>query len=213
MATEIGRIPQMIEELLQGNQRFVAGEFNTHLDYYQAIAAAQSPKILWIGCSDSRVSEDVITGSKPGTMFVHRNVANIVAFNDVNVASLVEYAIVHLKIPDIIICGHTRCGGIRAIEEGVSEDYIADWLLIAQGAKETTDRIAAEQGLNRDQKLELLTRENIRLQIKHLNSIAFIKRHRKKEGLPRIHGWLYAVDTGRIEVIVDGNAAQSAARS
>lgn len=196
----------MIDELLAGNRRFVETEFNTHLDHYQSIAAAQTPQVLWIGCSDSRVSEDVITGSKPGTMFVHRNVANIVAFNDVNVASLLEYAIVHLKIPDIIVCGHTKCGGIRAIEEGgVSEDYIADWLLIAQGAKEKADRVAAEQGLSRDQKLELLTRENIRLQIKHLTSIAFIKRHRRASGLPRVHGWLYAVESGKIEVIVDGH--------
>jgi carbonic anhydrase len=111
---------------------------------------------------------------------------------------------VHLKIPDIIVCGHTKCGGIRAIEEGVGEDYIADWLLIAQGAKEQADRVAAEQGLSREQKLEVLTRENIRLQIKHLTSIGFIKRHRKKDGLPRVHGWLYSVESGRIEVIVDG---------
>jgi carbonic anhydrase len=204
----------MVAELLEGNRRFVASEFNTHLDYYQAIAAAQSPRILWIGCSDSRVSEDVITGSKPGTMFVHRNVANIVAFNDVNVASLLEYGIVHLKIPDIIICGHTKCGGIRAIAEGgVSEDYIADWLLIAQGAKEVADQIAAAQGLSQEQKLELLTRENIRLQIKHLNSLAFIRRHRKDLGLPRIHGWLYAVETGHIDVVVDGNESSPAASS
>ncbi|MBS0267104.1 MAG: carbonic anhydrase [Planctomycetes bacterium] len=200
----------MIDELLHGNQRFVESEFNNNLGYYQTIAAAQSPKILWIGCSDSRVSEDVITASKPGTIFVHRNVANIVAFNDVNVASLIQYAVVYLKIPDIIICGHTKCGGIMAIEEGVSEDYIADWLLIAQGAKERTDRIAAEQGLDREQKLEVLTRENIRLQIKHLTSIGFIKRHRKKTGLPRVHGWLYSVDTGKIEVVVDGNATSQA---
>lgn len=203
----------MTAELLEGNRKFVAEEFNKHLDYYQAIAAAQTPRILWIGCSDSRVSEDVITSSKPGTMFVHRNVANIVAFNDVNVAALVEYAIVHLKIPDIIVCGHTKCGGIRAIEQGVSEDYIADWLLIAQGAKEKVDRVAADLGLTLDQKLELLTKENIRLQIKHLNSIAFIKRHRKNEGRPRIHGWMYAVETGKIEVVVDGNEDPPAGKS
>jgi len=196
----------MIGELLEGNQRFVENEFNANLAYYHTIAAAQSPKILWIGCSDSRVSEDVVTGSKPGTIFVHRNVANNVAFNDVNVASLIQYAIIHLKIPDIVVCGHTKCGGIRAIEEGVNDDFIADWLLIAQGAKEKTDRIAAEQGLNLEQKLEVLTRENIRLQIKHLTSIGFIKRHRNKTGLPRVHGWLYSVDSGKIEVIVDGNA-------
>jgi carbonic anhydrase len=118
-----------------------------------------------------------------------------------------------LKIPDIVVCGHTKCGGIRAILEGVSEDYIADWLLIAQGAKEKTEKIAAEKGLNLEQKLEVLTRENIRLQIKHLSSLAFIKRHRKSGGLPRIHGWLYSVETGQIEVVVDGSEGAAASKS
>jgi carbonic anhydrase len=140
-------------------------------------------------------------------MFVHRNVANIVSFNDVNLAALVEYAVAHLKIPDIIVCGHTRCGGIQAIEDGVTENYISDWLLIAHGAKEKADRAAIEQSLTRAQKLELLTRENIKLQIKHLQNISFIKRRRAAGGLPRVHGWVYSVDTGQIEVLVDGNAA------
>ena len=195
----------MINELLEGNRRFVDTEFNTNLDYYKAIAAAQSPSVLWVGCSDSRVSEDVITGSRPGTMFVHRNVANIVSFNDVNVAALLEYGVTHLQIPDIVVCGHTRCGGIKAIEDGVHENYIADWLLIAGGVKDKVDRLAIEMSLTRDQKLELLTKENVKLQIKHLNHLSFIRRLHAKGILPRIHGWVYSVDTGTIEVLVDGH--------
>jgi carbonic anhydrase len=198
----------MISDLLAGNNRFVKDEFTPNQQYYDSIAAAQSPRVLWIGCSDSRVSEDVITGSKPGTMFVHRNVANIVSFNDVNVASLLEYAVAHLKIPDIVICGHTRCGGIQAIEDGVGESYIADWLLIAQGAKEQVDRIALEQQLTRAQKLDLLTRANVKLQIKHLRSLSFIRRRMKDNTAPRIHGWLYSVETGQIEVLVDGQPTE-----
>jgi carbonic anhydrase len=197
-----------IDHLLSGNAQFVTGEFESHATYYQSIARRQSPKVLWIGCSDSRVSEDVITGSKPGTMFVHRNVANIIAFNDVNVASIIEYGVVHLKIEDIIVCGHTRCGGIAAIEDGVHENYIADWLCIATGAKERADKIAAEQKLNREQKLELLTAENVKLQIKHLRSLALIRNMHATGTLPRIHGWLYRVESGRIEVLIDGRAGR-----
>jgi carbonic anhydrase len=196
-----------IDHLLDGNEEFVVEEFHSHAAYYQSIAKRQSPKVLWIGCSDSRVSEDVITGSRPGTMFVHRNVANIIAFNDVNVASIIEYGVVHLKIDDIIVCGHTRCGGIAAIEDGVHENYIADWLCIASGAKEAADRIARERKLTREQKLEVLTAENVKLQIKHLRSLAMIKNMHAKGPLPRIHGWLYRVETGRIEVLVDGRAS------
>lgn len=202
---EKGVVFRMISELIAGNRRFVETEFNANLDYYKSIAAAQSPSVLWIGCSDSRVSEDVITASRPGTMFVHRNVANIVSFNDVNVAALLEYGVTHLHIPDIIVCGHTRCGGIRAIEEGVSENYIADWLLIATGVKEKVDRISIEQSLTRDQKLELLAKENVKLQIKHLNNLSFIRRLHAKGEIPRVHGWMYSVDTGRVEVLVDGH--------
>jgi len=202
----------VIDSLLRGNSRFVADEFRPNEPYYRAIAARQSPKVLWIGCSDSRVSEDVITGSRPGTLFVHRNVANIVAFNDVNIASILEYAVVHLQIEDIIVCGHTRCGGIAAIEDGVHENYISDWLCIATGAKEVADRIATEQNLSREEKLAVLTAENVKLQIKHLRNLALIRSCHARGTLPRIHGWLYRVEDGSIDVLVDGrnSGAQAA---
>jgi carbonic anhydrase len=194
----------MIDNLLAGNAKFVSTEFAPNADYYHALAAQQRPKVLWIGCSDSRVSEHQMTDSKPGTMFVHRNVANIVAFNDVNISAILEYGVVHLKIEDIIVCGHTRCGGIAAIEDGVHENYIADWLCIATGAKEAADRIAREKGLNREQKLAVLTEENVKLQIKHLRNLALIKNLHAHGTVPRIHGWLYRVETGSVDVLVDG---------
>ena len=193
-----------IDQLLDGNAGFVTEEWAPNAEYYKSIAARQTPKVLWIGCSDSRVSEHQMTGSKPGTMFVHRNVANIVAFNDVNISAILEYGVVHLKIEDIIVCGHTRCGGIAAIEDGVHENYIADWLCIATGAKEAADRIARERGLNREQKLSVLTEENVKLQIKHLRNLALIKNMHAKGSVPRIHGWLYRVETGTVDVLVDG---------
>ena len=198
----------MIDRLLEGNAKFVAGEFRPNEDYYRAIAARQRPKVLWIGCSDSRVSEHQMTGSKPGTMFVHRNVANIVAFNDVNISAILEYGVVHLKIEDIIVCGHTRCGGIAAIEDGVHENYIADWLCIATGAKEAADRIAKERGLSREEKLAVLTEENVKLQIKHLKNLALIRNMHAKVAVPRIHGWLYRVETGKVDVLVDGRGGR-----
>ena len=198
----------MIQELLAGNARFVTDEFRPNDDYYRAIADRQTPKVLWIGCSDSRVSEHQMTGSRPGTMFVHRNVANIVAFNDVNISAILEYGVVHLKIEDIIVCGHTRCGGIAAIEDGVHENYIADWLCIASGAKETADRIARERGLSREEKLAVLTEENVKLQIKHLKNLSLIRNMHARGSLPRIHGWLYRVETGTIDVLVDGEASR-----
>ena len=105
----------MIRALLDGNRRFIANEYNTHLDYYKSIAQAQAPTVLWIGCSDSRVSESIITDSMPGTIFVHRNVANIVAFNDVNVAA-------------IITCATETVRNIYAIASALQAVAMGDWL-------------------------------------------------------------------------------------
>ena len=194
----------MISQILDGNRRFVETEFNQNVQFYHDLAVQQRPQVLWIGCSDSRVSEDVITGSKPGTMFVHRNIANLVSFSDVNLAAILEYALVHLKIPDVVVCGHTNCGGVRGIEDGVDESYIADWLLIASGAKKEADRIATEGNLPRAEKLDLLAKLNVKLQVAHLRSISLIRRMRARGDGPRLHGWLYSVETGKIEVVSDG---------
>jgi carbonic anhydrase len=196
----------MIDSILAGNAKFRSDEYTPNEDYYHTIAVQQKPKVLWIGCSDSRVSEDIITGSRPGTLFVHRNIANIVAFNDVNVAAILDYALLHLKIKDIVVCGHTRCGGIAALEAGnVDESYIADWLCIASGALNKTEEIARKKKLTHDQKLELLVRENVKLQIRHLEQIAVVKRLRKKRNWPRLHGWVYRVESGSIDIVIDGN--------
>jgi carbonic anhydrase len=194
----------MIKKLLAGNRNFVKNEFQQRLSHYKTIAEAQTPTVLWIGCSDSRVSESVITDSLPGTIFVHRNVANIVAFNDVNIAAIIDYAISYLKIPDIVVCGHTKCGGIAAIFDGIENHYIADWLLIASGAKERVEAIAKRKKMTREQKLQYLAEENVHLQIRHLKELSIIKHRHAPEVIPRVHGWVYDVDTGRIKVLDDG---------
>jgi carbonic anhydrase len=195
----------MIEAFLSGNRRFVEEEFNKNIAYYRDLAESQHPKILWIGCSDSRVSEDVITHSRPGSIFVHRNVANIVAFNDINIASIIEYAVTHLKIPDIVVCGHYNCGGVQAMLDGVEEHYIADWLLIAGGAIEKAEKMARKMELSREEHLNLLAEENVKLQIKHLRGLSLIRNLHKKGPLPRIHGWIYSVESGQINVLVNGD--------
>jgi len=195
----------MVEKFLAGNRQFVDKEFNKNIDYYRDLSEGQHPEILWIGCSDSRVAEEIITGSKPGSIFVHRNIANIVAFNDINIASVIEYAVIHLKIPDIIVCGHYNCGGVQAMLDGVEEHYIADWLLIANGAIMKAKQIAQENNLTRKEHLDLLTEENVKLQIQHLHNLSLIRNLHNKGPLPRIHGWIYSIESGRIKVLVDGS--------
>src|SRR5262249_39730868 len=153
----------MVESLLEGNKRFAENEFANDSSYYQKISQQQNPQVLWIGCSDSRVSEDVITGSKPGTIFAHRNIANIVAYGDMNLVAIIEFALVHLKIPDIIVCGHTRCGGIQAIYDGVVEDNIADWLLSSLPAKTLAQARSEERYFTREEALTCLSEENVKV--------------------------------------------------
>jgi len=198
----------MVRRLLEQNAGFVASEFQTHADYYEHIAAEQTPRVIWIGCADSRVSEDIITGSRPGTMFVHRNIANIVSYNDPGLMAVLEYGLLHLKIKDVIVCGHTRCGGIEAVENGVDEYCISDWLCMAAGAKDRADRIAADRGLNPLEKLDLLAMENVRSQIGHLNRLGLIRELRRKGAELRIHGWLYRIETGKIDVLIDGETGE-----
>lgn len=201
----------MIDSILAGNAKFRNDEYGPNADYYHTIAEQQKPKVLWIGCSDSRVSEDIITGSRPGTLFVHRNIANIVASNDVNLAAILDYALLHLEIEDIVVCGHTRCGGIASLEAGnVDESYIADWLCTASEALETAEKRAREEKLTHEQKMEVLVQENVKLQIRHLEQIAVVRRLRKKQAWPRLHGWVYHVETGGIDIVIDGNKAARA---
>ena len=201
----------MIDSILAGNAKFRTDEYAPNEDYYHTIAEQQKPKVLWIGCSDSRVSEDIITGSRPGTLFVHRNIANIVASNDVNLAVILDYALLHLEIEDIVVCGHTRCGGIASLEAGnVDESYIADWLCTASEALEKAEEQAREEQLTHEQKMEVLVRENVKLQIRHLKQIAVVRRLRKQQAWPRLHGWVYHVETGGIDIVIDGNEAATA---
>src|SRR5512138_1873016 len=130
----------MISKLLDGNIRFMAETFDKERDYFAELAKHQRPTVLWIGCSDSRVPVNTITQTKPGEVFVHRNVANIVATNDWNLSAVLEFSINHLQIPDVVVCGHYNCGGIIAMdEEHLDDKYIPIWLNNAYKAKERVE--------------------------------------------------------------------------
>jgi carbonic anhydrase len=105
-------------------------------EFFSRLAGGQRPRLLWIGCSDSRVPAEELLGCGPGELFVHRNVANVVAYNDINVASVIEYALTVLEVPDIVVCGHYGCGGIKtACQAKLPASYIGDWLMIAARAR------------------------------------------------------------------------------
>ena len=192
----------MIHDLLDGNRRFVDTIFDRERDYFAELAKAQHPTVLWIGCSDSRVPVNTITQTRPGEIFVHRNVANIVAGADWNLSAVLEFSINHLNIPDIVICGHYGCGGILALDQ-ISEDdqYVPIWLNHAREAARRIDAelVACGETIDASERHRRIVEENVRLQMEHLEAYPFVARA-AEEGRLAIHGWVYDMSTGRIQV-------------
>jgi carbonic anhydrase len=193
----------MIATLLDGNKRFVTEIFEKEKERFRDLARGQRPTVLWIGCSDSRVPVNTITQTSAGEVFVHRNVGNIVATNDWNLSAVLEFTINHLRIPDIVVCGHYGCGGIEALlEESVEDKYIPVWLINAYKAKERVDeKVAALHiDLSEEKRKQLIVEENVRLQLEHLQEYPFI-RNAMKEKKVNIHGWVYDMSNGAIKVL------------
>lgn len=193
----------MIQALLDGNRRFAAETFAREREFFASLSAGQHPTVLWIGCSDSRVPVNTITGTRPGEVFVHRNVGNIVATNDWNLSAVLEFSLNHLRIPDIVICGHYGCGGIAALDDQDSEDrYIPVWLINARKAKERVDRrLAAERRVtSAEERRNLIVEENVRLQLAHLAEYPFVRRA-LTAGTLNIHGWVYDMTSGAIRIV------------
>ena len=111
----------MIDQLLEGNKKFRETVFKQNFDHYQELAKGQSPPVLWIGCSDSRLQTGHITQMKPGHLFVQRNIGNVAPIHDWNFATVLEYAVKHLKVKDIVICGHSDCGAIKALDKELDD--------------------------------------------------------------------------------------------
>jgi len=193
----------MITTLLDGNKRFVSEVFDRERDYFEELAKQQRPTVLWIGCSDSRVPVNTITQTRPGEIFVHRNVANIVATNDWNLSAVLEFSINHLMIPDIVVCGHYGCGGIAALDEKSADDrYIPIWLNNAYKARERVDDKLLELHFQvpEEQRMNLIVEENVRLQLEHLQEYPFV-RNAMQDGALALHGWVYDMSSGGIKVV------------
>ncbi len=196
-----------LQDLLEQNQQWAATQLASDPEFFHRHVAGQKPRLLLIGCSDSRVPAEQILACGPGELFVHRNVANVVAYNDVNIASVLQYALEHLKIEDIVVCGHYECGGVAAAcSDALPEGYVSDWLMITTWARRWVEERLAREGktLPRSEYLRLVVEENVRLQVKHLSHLTMVRKSwNTKPGIPRIHGWVYDIGTGLVKVVSD----------
>ena len=194
---------QAYEKLLRDNQAWAKEKVEGDALYFKRLAELQSPEFLWIGCSDSRVPANEITNTQPGEIFVHRNVANLVLSTDVNLLSVVDYAVNILKVRHIIVCGHYGCGGIIAsLSDKDFGNILNMWL---RNIKDVYSLHKEELNAIHDteQKANRLVELNVIEQVKHLAHTSLIQRAWKAEQRPHLHGWVYGLKDGKIKPIFE----------
>lgn len=193
-----------MEKLMQGIVRFQAEDFEAHRELFSRLGKEQNPHTLFIGCSDSRVVPNLITGSLPGELFMIRNIANLVppyreTQEYVATTSAIEYAVQALEVENIVVCGHSNCGGCAALfkedEKLKKTPHVKKWLELASGVKKQVEKELPEgDAASREWLAEQI---NIVEQMKHLLTYPFI-RDRYQAGKLKISGWYYLIETGEI---------------
>jgi len=191
---------QSVEKLLLENKAWVYETMMDDPDYFSRLSQNQEPEFLWIGCSDSRVPANKITGTHPGELFVHRNIANVVMEDDINILSVIDYAVTHLKVKHIIVCGHYGCGGIKAAMTNKSFGILDKWLLNIKNVYEAS-RPAIDALEDPEARANLLAECNVKQQVINISKTAAIQNAWQNNNLPQIHGWIYDLKDGLLKQI------------
>jgi len=196
---------QSYEKLLLENRAWAKEKVSLDPDYFNRLADIQKPEFLWIGCSDSRVPANEITGTQPGEIFVHRNVANLVVNTDVNLLSVLDYAVNHLKVKHVIVCGHYGCGGIKASTTQTDFKLVLNmWLRnIKDVYRIHKDELEAIKDENA--KCDRLVELNVQEQVMNLAKTSIIQRAWKNDQRPALHGWVYGLKDGLINPVFEMN--------
>ncbi len=184
-------------EIFSDNERWVRERLALDPEYFERLSRGQSPEILYIGCSDSRVTAEELMGATPGEIFVHRNVANLVIGTDNNVNAVVQFAVEHLHVKHIVVCGHTECGGVKAAMHPSDLGQLNSWLQSIRDVyrihQATLDAIV-DQRARFDRLVEL----NVLEQCLNIVKIDHVQKAWQRSGFPKIHGWVFDVRTGRL---------------
>ncbi|HVU58549.1 MAG TPA: carbonic anhydrase [Puia sp.] len=198
-----------IEKLLLENKAWASEVKADDPGYFERLAHLQTPKFLWIGCSDSRVPADKITGTQPGEIFVHRNIANLVIHTDVNVLSVLDYAVNHLKVEHVIVCGHYGCGGVKAAMTNHDFKYVLNmWLRnIKDVYRLYSDELDAIGDM--EERADRLVELNVKEQVMHLAKTSIIQRAWVKDRRPQLHGWVYGLKDGIIDPVFHMDAGSA----
>jgi carbonic anhydrase len=198
------------EKLIQNNKDWVSEKLKLHPEYFEAFSKEQTPEYLFIGCSDSRGPAEDITKCNLGEMFVHRNVANLVVSTDVNIMSVLQYAVEVLNVKHIILCGHYDCGGVKAAMTNKNFGLINQWLLKIKDIYRL-HQTELESITDEDKRYRRLVELNATEQAYNILKIPFVQKHRSLYGIPEIHAWAYDLHTGLInDLHLDGSIISKA---
>jgi carbonic anhydrase len=186
------------EQIFQNNRQWIAAKTASEKDFFEKLAKDQNPDYLYIGCSDSRVTAEELMGAQPGEVFVHRNVANIVASVDFNVMSVLHYAVTFLKVKHIVVCGHYGCGGVKAAMQSKDLGILNPWLRNIRDVyrlhKVELQAIPDEQA-----RYDRLVELNVQEQCVNVIKTAVVQKRYVTEGYPTVHGWVFDMRTGELK--------------
>lgn len=190
------------EKLLLQNKAWSKEQNETDENFFSRLAKQQKPKFLWIGCSDSRVPANQITGTDPGEIFVHRNIANMVVHTDLNMLSVLQYAVEVLEVEHVIVCGHYGCGGIDAALGNKNLGLINKWL---RNIKEVynTHKDEIDSQASHEEKVNKLVEVNVMEQCQDLIKTSIIQKAWKKRKAPIVHGWAYGLKNGLVNELLN----------
>ncbi|MAC93884.1 MAG: carbonic anhydrase [Flavobacteriales bacterium] len=185
-----------LNKVFENNENWVKEKLNLDNNYFENLSKGQSPELLYIGCSDSRVTAEELMGAAPGEVFVHRNIANMVSNLDLSSASVINYAVKHLEVKHVIVCGHYYCGGVKAAMDSVDLGILNPWLRNIRDVyrihHDELDAIADEE-----EKYKRLVELNVQEQCVNVLKTAEVQIAARKRGL-KVHGWVFDIHSGRI---------------
>ncbi|KAK3388719.1 beta class carbonic anhydrase [Sordaria brevicollis] len=186
------------DKVFENNKSWAAEQVAKDPDFFKKLSSGQNPEYLWIGCSDSRIPAEQITGLQPGDAFVHRNIANLVCNTDLNVMSVIEYAVKHLKVKHIVVCGHYGCGGVKAAMTPKDLGLMNPWLRNIRDVyrlhEKELDAIPDEEA-----RYERLVELNVYEQCRNVVKTAALQQSYAENGFPVIHGWVFNFRDGLLK--------------
>ena len=188
---------ELYKQLIENNKKWVEDQLALDKDFFKDLAKGQNPQLLWIGCSDSRVPANEIVGGKPGDVFVHRNIANMVVHSDMNMLSVLDYAVNVLKVKHVIVCGHYGCGGVKAALGNSSIGIIDNWIRHIKDVyrlhKDELDSIT-----NEEERFNTFVEVNVKEQVFDLAKTSIVQNAWKNNQELFLHGWVYGLNSGYV---------------